>query len=246
MNSSVRREGFGVRTFSGLMLLGAIFTVGGLFAYQATQIDESWIKVTGEITDVVELNRQGRVAKRYLPVVQYEADNRSYSVTSNTGEPAYPTIGEQREVAYNPQLPDQAKVVQGTNILLLILLFPVIGIGVLGLAPVLFVRSLRRKQFIDTLVESGQKLPGVLVDIASTGSTNRQTTYKITVAATDPTGTVQQYVSDTITGIDGVAITDFRSTPIPIDVYIDPNNPKAYYVDIADIPNLTQPVSSNS
>ena len=34
-------------------------------------------------------------------------------------------------------------------------------------------------------------------------------------------------------------MADFRNNPIAIDVYIDTTNPKKYYVDISDIPNLT-------
>ena len=87
-------------------------------------------------------------------------------------------------------------------------------------------------------MQSGQKLQGILVDVQSEGSDNNSG-YKIVVSATDTSGAVQNYVSDSLTGIGGLAIADFRSNPIPIDVYIDPANPQNYYVDVADIPNLT-------
>jgi hypothetical protein len=87
------------------------------------------------------------------------------------------------------------------------------------------------------LVQTGQKLQGVMVDLQSQGTNNNG--YKIVVAADNGSGAVQNYVSDSLTGVGSLAMADFRTSPIPIDVYVDPSNPENYYVDISDIPNLT-------
>ena len=59
------------------------------------------------------------------------------------------------------------------------------------------------------------------------------------MSATDNTGVVQNYVSDSLNGVAGLAMADFQNNPILIDVYVDLINPQNYYVDISDIPNLT-------
>ncbi len=81
-------------------------------------------------------------------------------------------------------------------------------------------------------------MQGILTDIQSTGGNNNGS-YKIVISATNIAGVVQNYVSDSLNNIAGLAMADFRNNPIPIDVYIDPTKPQNYYVDISDIPNLT-------
>lgn len=96
-------------------------------------------------------------------------------------------------------------------------------------------------------MQTGQKLQGVIVDImldnshnsGSTGMNVANTRYKIVVAASRSNGSVENYVSDSLSGIAGLAMADFKSHPIPIDVYIDPIDSTKYYVDISEIPNLS-------
>lgn len=88
------------------------------------------------------------------------------------------------------------------------------------------------------MIQNGQQLQGVLVNINSSGS-GSGSSYRIEVSAVDPSGAVQNYLSDHLTGIGGLAMMDFRNTPIPIDVFVDPLDHRNYYVDVADIPNLT-------
>lgn len=235
-NFKVKRKKFGISSLILLISFGAIFTAAGLFAYKSVQIDESWSRAQGEIVDVSARVSDGSTT--YTPVVRYEVGHKTYQVTSNIGSSLYPNIGDTREVAYNPARPDQSKVVSDTGSKALLLLFPVIGIAMLVLAPLLFVRSLKRSNRIKNLMQTGQKLQGVLVDIQSIGGSNNNT-YRIVVSATGSTGTVRNYRSDNLSGIAGLAMVDFRNNPIPIDVYIDPTNPQNYYVDVSDIPNLT-------
>jgi uncharacterized membrane protein len=64
-------------------------------------------------------------------------------------------------------------------------------------------------------------------------------TYRVTVAADDGTGAVRNYQSDAVRGLSALAVQNFKTTPVPVDVYIDPTNPKNYYVNVSDLPNLT-------
>lgn len=236
-NFKVRRQKFGIFSLISLLLFGAIFTVAGVFAIKSSKIDPNWTRISGEVVESSSRIDDGKTI--YTPVVQYSANGQIYKVTSSIGSSFYPNIGDKREVAYNPTRPEQAKVVEGAGTQAFLWLFPAIGFGVLVLAPVLFVRSLRRSNKIKSLMQTGQKLQGVLVDIQSAGRSNNKNTYRIVVSATDNTGTVQNYLSDELSGIGGLSMADFRKNPIPIDVYIDPTNSQNYYVDLSDIPNLT-------
>ena len=235
-NLKVRRQKFGIGSLIFLFIFGAIFMSLGILALKSNKVDPSWTKVTGEIVDSSSHISDGSTT--YSPVIKYEVGGQSYKVAGSLSSSSYPNIGEKREVAYNPVRPDQSKVVETASSQWFLYLFPFIGIVCLALTPYLFIRSVKRSSHIKRLMQSGQKLQGVLVDVQSAGN-NKSISYKIVVSASDLNGTVQNYVSDTLKGIGGLAMADFRNTPIPIDVYIDPTNPQNYYVDIADVPNLT-------
>ncbi len=231
-----KRQKFGVGSLIFLLLFGAVFAGAGFFAMNSSKVDPSWTRMSGEVVDSTSWVSDGSTT--HTAVVKYYVNGQEYRTKSNVSSSFAPTIGEKREIAYNPTQPNQAKVIEGTGATWWSWLLPVIGVAILIIAPVLFIRSLKRSSAINNLMQTGQKLQGILTDIQSTGS-NDNNSYKIVVSATDNSGTVQNYVSDSIGGIGGLAMIDFRSNPIPVDVYIDPTNPHNYYVDIADIPNLT-------
>lgn len=231
-----KRQKFGVGSLIFLLLFGAVFAGAGFFAINSSKVDPNWTRISGEVVDSSSRISDGSTT--YTAVVKYSVNGQEYQTTSSFSSSFAPTIGEKREIAYNPSQPNQAKVVEGAGATWWLWLFPIIGVAILIIAPVSFIKSLKRSSEINNLMQTGQKLQGILTDIQSAGSNNNNS-YKIVVSATDNTGTVQNYVSDSIGGIGGLAMADFQSNPIPIDVYIDPTNPQNYYVDIADIPNLT-------
>ncbi len=233
----VRRQNFSIGSLIFLILFGAVFTGVGLAIYKSTQTDDSWTRVQGEVASVSSRISEGSTL--YTPVVSYEANGKAYQVAGNGGSSSYPNIGDKREVAYNPTRPDQSKVVESAGSKMFILIFPAVGIAMLILAPILFIKSLQRSSRIKNLVRTGQKVRGVLVDIQTNSGNNNNHTYNIVVSAADNSGGVQNYTSDSLSGIAGLAMADFRNNPIPIDVYIDPTNTQNYYVDVSDIPNLT-------
>lgn len=232
-----KRQKFGVGSLIFLLLFGAVFAGAGFFAINSSKVDPSWTRISGEVVDSSSRISDGSTT--YTAVVEYSVSGQEYRTTSSFSSSFAPTIGEKREIAYNPTQPNQAKVVEGAGATWWLWLFPIIGVAILIIAPVSFIRSLKRSSAINNLMQTGQKLQGILTDIQSTGGSNNNNSYKIVVSATDNSGTVQNYVSDSIGGIGGLALADFRSNPIPIDVYIDSTNTQNYYVDIADIPNLT-------
>lgn len=241
----VRRQKFGIGSLMILVVMGVVALGVGIITMKASKIDPSWQHVTGRINDYSSNVDTTDNTKTYRAIVDYEVDGESYQIKSSFGNSSIPVKGDPKEVAYNPNDPNDAKVVDGAGGFVgwVIMAF---GAGFLVAAPILFVRARHRSEAIQNLTQSGQKLQGVIIDIQSYGSTNSgvdetrgSNSYKIVVAATDSSGSVQNYVSDTLTGIGGLAMADFRNNPIPIDVYLDPTNPQNYYVDVSDVPNLT-------
>ena len=236
---NARRQKFGIGSFIGLFLFGAIFTVAGYFGIQSTKVDPSWTRVQGTVIDAEE-RRSSKGGTTYAAVVEYTEGEETNNVTSSFSSSFYPDVGETREVSYNPAQPGQAKVVEGLGSSWFLYIFPIVGILCILLAPYYFVKSIRRGGEIKRLMQSGQKLQGGLVDIKdSPVVVNGVRSHILVVAATDNMGKVQNYESDYVTGVGTVAMEDLRNSPVPIDVYVDNANPKSYYVDISDIPNLT-------
>lgn len=236
MGFKTKRQKFGVSSLLFLVLFGAAFTAAGVFAIKSNEVNAGWKTVGGKTVSSSSYISDG--SKMYTPVVEFKVDGQSYTTTSRMSSSSAPRVGEGRQVAYNPSRPDESKVIEGIGSTWWLYLFPIVGIVCLVAAPYTFIRSLKRGGDIDKLMRSGQKLQGVLVDVQSQGSSG-DSGYKIVVAAIDTAGVVQNYTSDSLTGIGALAMADFRNKPIPIDVYVDPTNVQSYYVDVSDIPNLT-------
>jgi hypothetical protein len=236
MTFTTKRKKFGIGSLIFLVLFGTAFTAGGIIALRSNSIDPDWTVTAGKVVDISRSSNDGSTT--YSPVVSYQVEGRSYRAASNMSSSFQPYIGQNREVAYNPDQPEQSKIVESATTTWWLYLFPIIGIACIVLGPYQYIQGAKRDKKIKQLIRTGLKLQGVLVDVQSEGDSNSNS-YKIVVAATDPTGTVQNYVSDSLGGIAGVAMADFRNNPIPIDVYVDPSNHENYYVDISDIPNLT-------
>lgn len=232
---TTKRNTFGVGSLVGLLILGAMFLgIGGIFV-ASSQIDSAWTRVDGTI---VGSDRSSSSDSTYAPIVSYTVNGATYQVKSSISTSSYPTVGNTMQVAYNPSAPGEAKIVSGKSTMLLLMIFPAIGLIMIILGPVMFVRSRKRGQAIEQLIHSGQKVTGVMTDIKQTGSKNGSSTYKLVVSAADASGVVRHYTSDSLTGMIGLVMASFQGKAMPIDVYLDPGNPEHYYVDISDIPSL--------
>jgi hypothetical protein len=233
----VKRTKFGIGSLLVTLLFGAIFSGAGVLIFKNLQIDESWTRTQGKVVDVSSRISDGSTT--HTAIIGYTVDGMNYRVSDSTSSGSYPTIGNPSEVAFNPARPAQSKVVAGATAKLFVFVFGGIGLLVMLSAPIFFFRSIKRSSKIDDLTQTGQKVQGILSDIQTNSSGNSNSSYKIVVSAADISGTVQQYTSDSLSGIAGLALSDFRNNPVPIDVYIDPTNPENYFVDISDIPNLS-------
>jgi len=235
-----KRQKFGIGSMIFIVLFGAVFLGVGLLFVSSQRIDSSWERVDAKVVEVNSHLSDG--STMYSPVYQYTVDNQSFRVSSGVSTSWKPDIGGTAEIAFNPADPSEAKVVGGSTGMmnLLVLIFPIIGALIIFGSIFGFIRSRKRSRTIDSLKATGHKITGVVVGINSTGATNGVQNYKVVVAADDGMSNVRNYTSDNLVGGTGLmAMSNFATQSIPIDVYLDPTNPEKYYVDVSDVPNLT-------
>jgi hypothetical protein len=250
--SKAKSVSFGLAPLLAMIFIGIAMIIGGVFFITSSKIDPSWTRVEGSVIDFrEETTRRSRTDsggsrdydddRTYYPVVEYNVDGQKYTVKSSLGSSTQPRLGESRTVAYEPTHPQSAKLVDSAGMQVLLYLIPAAGVLVIIAAIIGYSSSKKRAGTVKTLQQSGYKTTGVIVDIQSQhhGAGANDSGYKIVVSATNGSGIVNNYVSDELYSIGGLAMIDFRTNPVPIDVYIDTVNPENYYVDVDDIPNLT-------
>lgn len=231
-----QRIEFGLGSFIGLVLLGVIFITAGYFVFRNATVKSGWIKTSGSVVSVVQ-SRGSNGSTMYSATVQYEIDGAQYRVTDRASSSIHPTIGDIYQVTYNPASPNEAMVVPPLWVNMLFMLFPALGVFMIIYAYISYMKSRKHSRNIQFLLTNGFKTTGIIVDIQSYGT--RRSSYTIDVSAPDMTGVVQTYTSDVLNGIGGLAMTDYKKNPVPVTVYIDSANPKNYYVDISQLPEIT-------
>lgn len=235
--SKDKRVKLGARSVIVTLLISVSFIVAGFFAINDLRVDSNMVLVNGEVVDIIVHNSRDGIT--YAPIVEFTADNKDYRAVANHRSSNRPSIGSIREIAYDPDNPNDSVVVGSFWVKLMAWLFPLIGVLVTVAVFVALIKSQRRNKDIKSLISNGVKLEGILTDIKRIDSSNRgDTLYKVVVSAVDSENNTKQYVSDNISSIGGLIGMDLSQTPIPIDVYIDRSNPDRYYVDLSDIPNL--------
>ena len=248
-----KRATFGVGGLIITTIVGILFVFIGIFAINILKPDPTWLTVQGKVVSITQSvssassTSSSSNSAMYSPVVQYTVGGVNYTLTSGESSSQSPTIGDSAEVLYNPASPAQAKVKQSAIFSILVWLFPVVGVIVFVAGIFGFIRSRKRTARIQNLLSSGVKVQGIVSEVSARQSNNTgvssndnsSVSYIIRVSATNLSGVVQTYTSDSVVGFGALALADFRTTPIAIDVYLDPSDATNYYVDISEIPNLT-------
>jgi len=97
-----------------------------------SQLIENGVTTTGTVIAMKE--KKGRVGYVYRPVVSFQTvDNRTIRLTSSGA--SYPPkyrVGEQVEVIYDPQEPENAKIKSFESLWLGVVISGAIGLGFLG------------------------------------------------------------------------------------------------------------------
>lgn len=201
--------------------------------FSVKKFNASAVKTTGTVIDLIA--KRDSKSTTYSPVVTYndKAGIKHRYISSVSSRPPAYNIGEQVEIYYNPNDPDDAKINgwwQYFGVLitgLFALIFGLIGLGYHIVRKVGLARKERLKQ-------SGQLVPAsfISVDVNRFVSVNRRNPFFIRCEWKDPlTGIKHPFKS----GFIWSDPTPYIDQNKKIDVYVDGNNFKKYYVDISSL-----------
>ena len=235
----IRLKKFG---FGSLLFFWTIsaFLVGiGYLVQDSNSIDPDWYSVSGVVIDAKRSSggRSSSSGRTYSAVVSYKVNGKNFEITASDGSSKFPKKGETRQVTYNPDQPVEAKVVANNSTKLFGTITPIVGVAIFIGSIIAFIRSIKRTKISKDLMQPENKRMGILTDIRRKPTNNEY--YNLIVTATDLSGEVRNYVSDDLESVAGLAIADFATSTIPIDLYVDPANPDRYFVDIDSAPKLT-------
>jgi hypothetical protein len=114
-----------------------LFIITGISCYNIKKFEETAVKTSGRVIDLIEKRRSGSRSATYSPVVIYEDDRgmqHQYVPGFSSNPPAF-DIGESIEMHYDPRKPGDAKIagwheyIGGLITGGLGLIFSLIGIG---------------------------------------------------------------------------------------------------------------------
>ncbi|PUZ23824.1 Protein of unknown function [Chitinophaga costaii] len=227
-----------ILVFNIFLIIGLLFLGGALFIYfHVHSFKASAVKTTGVVEDLLSKSGGSSASSShtttYKPVIRY-TDNAGathhYVSNFSSNPPAY-KVGESVDVYFDPKHPDDPTLggwseYFGAMVLgALGFVFSMVG----GIAQV--VTRLRRSG-AESLKQKGQLVQADLVgvEINPYVMVNRIHPYVIRCAWKDPlTGITHSFKSGNVWSDPSAVLAQQKK----LDVYIDGNNPKKYYVDIA-------------
>jgi len=210
---------------------------GAWFSMQSTRdFVASALPATGEVIDFFESRSSESLT--YRPVVEFvTAQGQSVQFTSPSGSspPAY-SRGESVEVLYDPDRPEIAQINSFFSLWGVPIIFVSIGVilFVLGLAMIVRQRSQLRTR--DTLLTTGTPIQTQFSSAEKNSSykSNGRHPYRIYSQWTNPrTSKLHIFESKNIWYNPESHIRNDEIT-----VYIDPENPGKYYMDLSFLPEL--------
>jgi nitrate reductase NapE component len=221
------------------MMLGLMFLAVGGMGFMLSLPDPNWRQVNGTVVDISV--SQGSNSLLYAPVVSYSVGGVNYRINSSTSTVLKPALNSTQTVIYNPINPSEARVKTANFIFLAIAIFPLIGLISFVFSIILIFKKITntRGKCIMKLRQNGNKLTGYIKSIDVAMTVNEVSIFKVqALVANALNGQTDTYTSDLITGAEALALVDFFKNKTPIDIYIDPVNPKKYYVDIDSLNSI--------
>jgi len=219
------------------LLLGSALSVGAIFAAKSTvSFLETAVSESGQVVDFVE--RESDDSTTYAPVVAFtdQQGNEIEFVSSTSSNPPSYRVGEYIEVLYAPQNPHDAQIDSTFSLWGGSIIMAVLGIIFLTISAILvtFARLQRKKEAF--LREHGTKIQSSYQDVElnESLSVNGRHPYRITSQWLDPhSNTLHVFKSENL----WFDPSDFINSD-DLLVYIDPNNPKKYLLDISFLPKV--------
>ena len=217
--------------------VGVALLIGASIAATITvQFRARSISAPGEIVDQLGGSRSGSGRGRsYAPVFEFtDADGQRHRVRASVSSnpPAY-DVGDAVTVRYDPRRPEKARLDSFLENWFVATLLGGLGIVFTGLAAgfvVTGVASRRRRAWLEQHgLRIDAKVTGVAID--SRIRVNHQHPWRIQAQWLDPQRNTMHLLQSEAIWFDP---TDLL--PATVGVWIDPNNPKRYWMDVGFLP----------
>lgn len=220
-------------------IIGFCMTVGSFFLYQNTQtfLDNA-IRIEGVVIDLVRSRSSDSTT--YAPMVRFKTSQGTtieFTSTTSSNPPAY-SRGEQVEVLYEAIQPHSAKIdsffsIWGGAVIVggIGIVFFMVGFGMV-------LSGLRKAKNKEYLLQRGVRINTQFQSVSRNTHmrVNGRNAYLITSQWQDPTTSkIHVFESDNI-WFDPEEHINSET----ILVYIEPKDPKKYYMDISFLPQLAE------
>ena len=213
-----------------VLTMGIVSLIGDInFKSRAVLTDAT---VTGMMHN--PFHSRGTTNYSYAPTVSYisrDGQNRTCETKSYHYPPAY-TIGEKVKVFYDPAKPDDARF--GNGIVKSVILL-IIGVVSCLLLVIIYLLSVRREKASKQLTQTGIKIAADIVSVANneTPVVMGKRPYIIKCQwLQNSSNTIFHFKSKYIYYNPAKYVGDRKQ----IDIFIDPNDPKKYFMDISFLP----------
>jgi len=218
-------------------ILGTGILVGTFFIYiNASNFLKISITSQGTVVDLLESISSSNNSIMYNPLVNFideKGNSIEFSSSSGSNPPSY-TIGEQVEVLYNPEFPNDAKINGFFSIWGGAIITGILGVVFFSIGISIFIFEKRKRITLQYLKQNGTAIQSDLqrVGINNSLAVNGRSPYQIVSQWQNPvTSKLHIFTSDNI----WFDPTDFIKTN-KIKVFIDRNNPKKYVTDLSFLP----------
>jgi hypothetical protein len=220
-----------------VVLAGLLFFGVGAYIMASSQKTVSNGKeAMGKVVDIE--SRRGSKGKVYAPVIEYATpDGVMHRFTSRFASSNYPSIGSSETIIYDPANPSEALEKSFFQMYVFPGIFMFSGLLVIFLGIILpWLMIYRQKMKATRLRTTGVSIQAKIIGASKTGLiVNNKPYYAISAQWLDPSTNLAHVFKSASMPFDPSSSIKVDQT---ITVYINPSNPKDYWMDTSFVPTL--------
>lgn len=239
---NINKKGLKAGMFVGFIfsLMGLIFAVLGIkFVSDNLKFIETSEKTSGTVIELIE--KKSDDGYTYAPKITFldKADSREITFISQTSSnpPAY-KVGENLNIIYDPNNPEKAKIDSFFNLWLGEILFSAIGLIFFIIGIFVLVSAIKRKRDVEWLMQNGTKIMAKVSSVSQSLTRSRRGSsylkYYINAQWLNPADNTMHIFESDFLDFDPSLFVINKD----IEVIIDQNNPKRYFIDLSFLPQV--------
>ncbi len=228
--SSAGKQGAAKITFVVFMILGLLFMIGGVIACVFVLDYDNTEMTMAEITKLEPYETSDGTS--YRTHISFTVNGVKYNTTLNSYSSSF-REGNQIEIYYHKDNPNRAGI---KSMDLMVLMFPGFGLIFFSIGAIALLADRTGRKKAENLRESGRRILATYIEtiMNKSYSVNGMHPYRIYCSWTSPDdGKEYIFKSKNLWDDPREIIAQYRITDFP--VYIAPDNPKCYTVDVDSV-----------